>query len=294
MKPREKVGLGIANSASALARPYLVGLGLLVALPAAGAIGLSLTEFSGVAAPVWVGLSNYDRLLGDAAFWRSLGNTAVFVAIALPLRLVAAVGLALLLQRPRRGHGVARVAGYLPTVVPDVAYALLWLWLLNPFYGPLALAADALGIARPGFFSSPWGARVSVAVMAAFQVGEAFVVALAARRAIPDRFYDIAAVEGATPWFSLSRVTLPAMAPILALLALRDVVLALQVGFVPALVVTDGGPRYATTFLPLLVYRTAFRYFRLGYASALTVMLFLITGVIVWVQYRLARRWQLR
>ena len=280
----------MARRGGTLALPYAIGLALLVGLPTIAAIALAFTEFTGIQAPRFTGLDNFSRLVGDDAFWRSLGNSLIYILIAVPLRLVAAVGFALLLHRRARGIGAARAAVYLPSVVPDVAYALLWLWLLNPLYGPLALA---LGSYSPDFLSEPWGARVGIALMGAFQVGEAFVIALAARRMIPAPLYEAAAVDGATPWFTLRSVTLPLMAPIMSLLALRDVILSLQVNFVPALIITDGGPRYATTYLPLYVYRTAFRYFRFGYASALTLSMFVLTALAIYMQYRLARRYRL-
>jgi multiple sugar transport system permease protein len=273
-----------------MATPYLVGLLVLVALPAAAALVLSFSEFTGIQAPRFNGLDNFSRLAADNAFWRSLGNSLIYVALSVPLRLVIAIGFALLLYRPAPGVGAARAAVYLPSVVPDVAYAFLWLWLLNPIYGPVALA---LGSASPDFLTDPWGARIGMALMGAFQVGEAFVIALAARRMIPRDLYEAAAVDGAGGWFTLKRVTLPLMAPVMALLALRDIILSLQVSFVPALIVTGGGPRYATTYLPLYVYRTAFTYFRFGYAAALSLSMFVITAFVVYAQYRLARRYRL-
>jgi len=275
-----------------LAVPYVAGILLLVAVPSLGAVALAFTDFSGVSAPVFTGLDNFRRLLGDEGFWRALGNSGVYVVIAVPLRLAIAVSLALLLNRRGPGVGAARAAAYLPTVVPDVAYAFVWLWLLNPFYGPLALVADAAGYS-PGWLTDPWGARISIAVMGAFQIGEAFLVALAARHTIPSVIYEAAAVDGLRPLQVVRRITLPIMAPVLALLALRDVVFSFQANFVPALVLTDGGPRYATTFLPLYIYRQAFRYFRLGYASAMTISMFVLTALVIYVQYRLARRWRL-
>ena len=273
-----------------MGRPYVAGLVFLVGVPLLGAIALAFTEFSGIGSPEFVGVDNFTRLWEDSAFWRSLGNSLVFVAISVPLRLAAAVAFALLLHRRTRGASGGRIAAYLPSVIPDVAYALLWLWLLNPLYGPLALAVGSLGI--DDVLTDPWGARIAVAVMGAFQIGEAFIVALAARRTIPVSLYEAAAVDGASPWFTFRKVTLPLMGPILALLALRDVILSFQINFVPALLITEGGPRYATTFLPLYAYRQAFRYFRLGYASAMTLTMFVLTALIVVVQYRLIRRWR--
>lgn len=272
-----------------LAAPYLVGLFVLVFLPAVVAAALSLTEYSGVAAPRYAGLENLARLIGDDGFWRAVGNSAVFVGVAVPLRLTVAVAFALLLHRRGRGIGGARTLAYMPTVIPDAAYALLWLWILNPLYGPLALL---LGDRGPGWLTEPGWARIGLAIMAAFQIGEAFVVALAARKLISPLLYDAAAVEGASPWFVLSRVTLPLMAPLLGLLALRDLVVSLQSNFVAALLVTEGGPRYATTFLPLYAYQMGFRYFRLGYASAISLATFAITAVLVFVQYLMVRRWR--
>jgi multiple sugar transport system permease protein len=177
-------------------------------------------------------------------------------------------------------------------VIPDIAYALLWLWLLNPLYGPLSAAVEAVGLTSPRWLTEPWVTRIAIAVMSAFQIGEGFVVALAARRALSPSIYEAAAVDGAKPWFTLTRITLPLMAPILALLAFRDLILSFQLNFVPALIVTDGGPRLATTFLPLYIYRSAFTYFRFGYASAMSATLFLFTVAVVYAQYRLIRRWR--
>lgn len=276
--------------ASVLAWPYLAGLTLLIGLPALAALTLAFTRFTGLTAPEATGFDNFSRLFADQAFWRALGNSLVYVVIAVPLRMVAAIGAALLLHGRARGSAAGRIVAYGPSVVPDVAWALLWLWLLNPLFGPLALAASALGFGTSGVLTDPWATRIAIAVMGAFQIGEAFVIALAARRLIPQPLYEAASVDGASAWFTVRRVTLPLMAPAIGLLALRDVVLSFQLNFVPALIITEGGPRYATTYLPLYLYRTAFRYFRLGYASAMSVFLFAVTGLIFYVQYRLARR----
>lgn len=276
-----------------LSAPYLIGLLVLVLIPLGAAVYFAFTEFTGVQAPSFNGFDNFTRLLRDDMFWRALGNSAIFIALAVPLRMAAAVAFALLLYRRAPGIGAARAVAYVPTVVPDAVYALLWLYLLNPLYGPVPLLLEGAGIGSPSWLTDPWGARFAVVLMGVFQIGEAFVIALAARRTIPEPLYDAARVEGSSSWFTLTRVTLPLMAPVLALLVLRDVILTLQVNFVPALLLTDGGPRYATMFLPLYVYRTAFRYFRLGYASTLALTMVVLTALIVYVQYRLARRWRI-
>ncbi|MGH2629268.1 MAG: carbohydrate ABC transporter permease, partial [Actinomycetota bacterium] len=170
---------------------------------------------------------------------------------------------------------------------PDVAYALLWLWILNPLYGPLNLMLGALGLPTPSWLSVPASARWGVIVMGLFLIGEAFLIALAARRAVPGELYEMASASGAGPWARFVRVTLPLMSPALLLMAMRDTILSFQATFVPALIVTEGGPPpYGTAYLPLFVYRNAFEYLRYGYASAATVLMFVLTASIVWLQYR--------
>jgi multiple sugar transport system permease protein len=278
---------------SALAWPYMLGLTALVAIPALAAFALAFTRYSALEAPSFIGLDNFSRMVGDDLFWTSVGNSLIYIVLSVPLRLVAAVGLALLLFRRSVGVSGTRAAVFLPSVVPDAAYGLLWLWILNPIYGPLAAILGEMGIGSSGLLTDPWATRFAIAVMGAFQIGEAFVIALAARKTIPSYLYEAAAVEGASSWRTMTRVSLPLMAPILALLALRDVVASLHSNFIAALVVTDGGPRYATTFLPYYIYKQGFGYFRFGYASAMAVTLFVLTGLAIFVQYRLARRWRL-
>jgi multiple sugar transport system permease protein len=132
-----------------------------------------------------------------------------------------------------------------------------------------------------------------VIVMSLFQLGEGFLVLMATRQEVPEELYELAELEGARPAGTFRRVTLPMMAPTLLLLALRDVVFSFQATFVPALIVTKGGPPpYATTFLPLFIYDNGFEYLRFGYAAAATLVMFLVTAVIVAVQFRVVRRWR--
>lgn len=262
-------------------------------LPALAASVLAFTEYAAVAPPTFNGLENFDRLLGDEALRRAVWNTLIFIAMSVPLRLLAITVLSLVLYERFFGASVARAGVYLPTVVPDVAYALMWLWILNPIYGPLAALLGGVGLDSPAWLTDPWAARFGVVLMGVFQIGEGFVIALAARRALPGSVFEAARVDGASPGFILRKVTLPLMAPVLGLLVVRDVILSLQISFVPAFFLTDGGPRYATTFVPVFIYREAFRFFRFGYASAIALVLFLVTAAAVFVQYRMAKRYKL-
>jgi multiple sugar transport system permease protein len=273
-----------------LATPYLGGLVLLVLLPALAAVTLAFTDYYGFASPRFTGMANFRRALEDDLFLTSLRNVALIALVAIPLRLALAVTAALVLDVRARGATTGRAATFLPSVLPDAAWALLWLWLLNPLYGPLPSVLRDLGLDAPGFLTEPGPARVGIALMFALQVGESFVVALAARRAIPERLYEVAAVESARPSYVLRRVTLPLMAPLLGLLAVRDLVLLLHVSFLPVLLVTEGGPRDATLTPPLYLYQRGFGYGELGYASALSVVLLLLTAVALAAQALVLRR----
>jgi multiple sugar transport system permease protein len=281
--------------------PYILGLVALVAIPALATFGLALTDYDLIRSPDVVGLDNFRELVDDRIFRIALVNSLVFAAVAVPLRLLASLGLALLLHRGGRGVGVARSAVVLPMIVPELAYGLLWLWLLNPLYGPLTLFLAELGprgrtiwgLPLPQFLTDPNDARAAIVLMSLFTIGEGFLILLAARQAVPAELYELAAIEDATPFSVFRRLTLPLIAPILVLLLLRDTMLTFQLSFVPALVVTDGGPPlYSTTYLPLFVYREGFEYLRYGYAAAATIVMFVLTAAIVAAQWRVLRRWR--
>ena len=279
--------------------PYALGLVALVAVPALATFGLALTEYDLIRSPRFIGLDNVRELLDDEVFRTALVNSAVFAAIAVPLRVGAALVLALLLHERFRGAGSGRAAAVLPTVVPDIAYGLLWLWLLNPLFGPITLFLAWLGppgktiwgLPLPQFLTHPNDARAAIILLSLFTIGEGFVLLLVARQSLPGELYELAAVEDATAWSIFRRVTLPLLVPILVLLLLRDAILSFQLNFVPALIVTEGGPPpYSTTYVPLFVYRTGFEYLRYGYASAATGLMFLLTAVAVWLQWLVLRR----
>ena len=273
--------------------PYVFGLAVLIALPAIVTFALALFEYDLIRSPRFIGFDNFRELVDDEVFRISLRNSLMFMAFAVPMRLAGALALALLLHRRFRGVSAYRTAAYLPSVVPDVAYALLWLWIFNPLYGPLNLLLVDLGVDRPRWLTDPQHAQWAIILMSLFLIGEGFLVALATRQSLPHELYEIAELESAKPWYVFGRVTLPLMAPTLLLLLFRDTIFSFQATFVPALIVTEGGPPpYATTYLPLFAYQNAFEYLRYGYAAAATLAMFAVTAAIVYVQYRIVRRWR--
>jgi multiple sugar transport system permease protein len=285
-----------------LIAPYVFGLAVLVALPALVTFGLAFTEYDLLRSPEFVGVENFRELVRDDVFRIALTNSLVFAAIAVPLRLIGALALALLLNRRFSGVGAYRSAVILPTIVPDVAYGLMWLWLFNPLYGPINLllltggdteTTTAWGVQPPQWLTHPNDARAAIVIMSLFTIGEGFVILLVTRQGLPSELFELAALEDATSWGIFRRVTLPLMTPILLLLLARDTIFSLQLTFVPALIVTEGGPPpYSTTYVPLFVYRNGFEYLRYGYAAAGTLTMFLLTALAVWLQWRIVTRWR--
>jgi multiple sugar transport system permease protein len=284
-------GPATPRSAWGLLAPFGLGVTLLLLLPAAATFGYAFTSYTGLSDPTWNGLDNLRRAAADPLAAAALRASLIFALLAVPLRMVLATGLGLALAAPRRGSRLARVLVYLPTVIPDVALALVFLWVFNPLYGPANAILGALGLPEPLWLGTPWGARWAIVIMMAFPIGEAFLVVLAARRALAPEVYEAAAVDGASPWQQLRHVTLPQMAPLLVLLAVRDTILSLQVNFVPAYVLTDGGPDAATLFLPVYIYDQAFEFLGFGYGAMLTLILLAVTTLLLAVQAWLARRW---
>jgi multiple sugar transport system permease protein len=271
--------------------PFLLGACVLVIIPAALSLGLSLTDYDGLSVPEWRGLANYRDLLRDPLFAIAARNSLLFVLLTVPMRLVITLALALLLNRPRRGIGIYRSAVYLPTIVPSVAYALIWLWILNPLYGPLNMILSALGLPAPAWLADSRTALPAIALMTLFQIGEGFVVLLAGLREVPRDYYDAAALDGANRLNVLRNITLPLIAPWLLLITIRDIITSAQSTFAPALLMTGGGPYYATLFVPLLMYQTAFDRFRFGQGSAMMVLVFVGVGALILLAYAALGGW---
>ncbi len=274
-----------------LLAPYLVGLLILILGPMAASFVLSLTRFDMLRPSQWIGVENFRTLVTDPLFWRALGNSLWFTFFGVLTRLAAALALALLFNRTRRGTALTRASIYLPTLVPDIAYALVWLLLLNPGFGPLNLFLGALGLPTAAWLTTPLGARAAVVIMWSFQIGEGFLLLLAARQTIAPDLLESATLDGAGAWATLRRIILPLMAPALLLLAVRDTALSFQASFVPGQITTETGPYYATYFLPQFIFDQSIGLFRYGYASAATVVMYAVAAGLIIIQFSLARPW---
>ncbi len=271
--------------------PLALALGLLVFAPLLMTLALGLFSFDGLAAPQWLGWAAYQRMLDDALFQQSLRNSLLIAALSIPLRLLLALGLSLLLQRPGRASRAALLISLLPVVVPTLVWATAWLWLLNPHFGPIAAALDSWRVNGASWLLSAEGARSSLILILGVLAGELLLILVVARRQIPQAWYDLAALEGVSRLGQFRLISLPLMAPIIALLAARDFAMTFQTSFIPAQIVTKGGPQFMSTMLPQYVYENSFEYLRFGYAATLSNAMLAITLVVLVPQALLLWRW---
>lgn len=270
--------------------PFLVGTVFLIVLPMVATLYLGFTEYDLFSPPRWIGLGNFQNWVHDKLFQRALYNSVWFMLIAVPLRVLGALLLAMFLNRSGRAFGFGRAVVYVPTIMPEVAYALVWLLLLNPGFGAVNLVLSALHLPTVAWTLEPFPARVSITVMWLFQLGEGFVLLLAALQLIPRELLEAAAMDGAKRSQRFWYIILPFMLPALLLLTFRDIALSFQGVFVAGMLTTQNGPYYTTYFLPHYVVDEAFALFRYGYASATTSLIYIVTLLVVVGLFVLVRR----
>lgn len=274
-----------------LLTPFLGGALLLIGLPALANFGLAFARYDALAAPTWVGLENFVAIFRRDVFWIAVRNSLLFAAIAAPLQMTGALLLALLLHPARRGVHFYRSSIYLTTVIPEIAFALIWLWLLNPLQGPINVMLGWLGAPQPAWLVDPATALPALAISAATRVGEGMLLLIAARQALPPAYFHAAMLDGAGRWQSFRYITWPLLAPWLLLLLARNVVIGAHGAFTPVYMMTGGGPGYATTLLPFLIYEEAFSHLRLGQAAAMMIVMFVATSLLIGFIFLYTRGW---
>ena len=273
--------------------PWLIGLLFFAAGPILASFVFSFTKYDVMSPPVFIGLDNYrDALFVDELVWPSLGRTFTFSLVYIPVGLVASLLLAMLLNRGLKGTNAYRTLFFLPSLTPAVATALLWQWVLHPGIGPVNAALGVIGIEGPGWLTSADWALPALVIMALWNsIGSnRMLIFLAALQGVPEQLLEAAQMDGAGAWAKFWHVTLPMISPSILFNLIMGVIGALQV-FVSAFVTTQGGPSYATWFFALHIYNQAFKYFRMGYGSALAWMFVVLLLFLTWLQLRYSKRW---
>lgn len=275
--------------------PWVVGFLLFVAYPLGASVYFSLCDYSVLKPPVFVGAANYEEMASDPVFWKSLGNTIYFAVLFLPLSTVLAISLALLLNTGVRGMAIYRTIFFLPSLTPLVALGILWMWMLNGEYGVVNHVLDTvlgpLGLQAPTWLQSTTWAKPAIVLMSLWGVGHAIVIYLAAVQDVPQQLYEAADLDGARTWSKIRHITLPLLSPAIFFNVVMGLITVMQVFALPYVLTNGaGGPGRATTFYAMYLYNCAFRYLRMGYASAMAWILFIVIMVLTLIFHRISRR----
>jgi multiple sugar transport system permease protein len=270
--------------------PWIIGfLGFLVG-PMIASVYLSFTQYKMISPPVWIGLANYERMFADQFVIHSLRVTSQFTLFAVPMGMVAAMAVAVLLNQKIVASGVFRTVFYLPSVISGVAIALVFAWIFNYRFGILNYFLSFVGIEGPNWLGSPRYALWAFVIMSLWGIGGNVVIYLAGLQGVPVSLQEAATIDGASAWTRFWRITLPLITPVILFTLIMGVIGTFQT-FTQAYIMTGGGPANATLFYLLYLYRNAFNWFEMGYASALAWLLFLIILVLTVILWLTSARW---
>ncbi len=272
------------------AAPLIAGLLLLTVWPLCRSLYLSFTNYSVFAAPRWVGTRNYAGLAADPLFWKALRVTAIYAGVSVPLGLCASLAVALLMNQKVPGIALFRTLYYLPAVVSGVAVSILWEWFFNPEFGLMNVSLKSVGLHGLQWLKSPSTALPSLILMSFWGIGGGMVVYLAGLQGVPQPLYEAASLDGAGPLRQFRHVTLPMITPVILYNLVMGIIGSFQT-FTQAFVMTGGGPDNSTLLYVLYLYKQAFSYFHMGYASAMAWVLFAIILALTLLVFRWSTLW---
>lgn len=273
--------------------PWLLGFFFFTFGPMLASLGFSFTNYRVINEARWIGLENYRyALLEDGLFWDSLAITFYYMLVSVPLGLLGSLFLAILLNQRLRGETWFRTFFFLPSLTPLAAAAILWIWILHPEVGLLNYLLALIGIDGPPWLGSTRWAMPSIVIITLWTSigGGRMIIFLAGLQGVPSELYEAAVIDGAGEWAKFRYITIPMISPAIFFNLVLGIIGALQV-FTTAYITTRGGPGRATWFFALHIYTNAFEYFDMGYASTLSLMLFLVLLVFTIIQMRLSDKW---
>ncbi len=276
--------------------PWFIGFLVFTAGPMVISLWLSLTRYDVINPPRYIGFQNYERMLADPRLGTSLFNSFYYALFHVPLAMGVALGLALILVRVGRAAGFFRTAFYLPSVTPAVAIGTLWLWILNPQIGLINRGLELLGIQGPGWTTDPDWIKPGIVLMSLWSVGNTVVLYLAALRNVPPELYEAARIDGANSWNQFRNVTIPMISGTLFFTLVVNTIASLQI-FAEVYTMYFGNmtgmsaAASAGLFYNIYLFRQAFEFLQMGYASAMAWLLFVIILILTIFQLRASKRW---
>lgn len=282
------------------ASPWIIGFIIFTLYPIISSFYYSLTSFSIFKPPTFVGLQTYKEVISDDLFVKGLGNTLYMTLFSTPLCILSSLVIALLLNMKLKGMSAYRTIFYIPTIVPQVASTILWVWIFNARYGLLNNALKIFGVYQPNWLQDPAYTKPALIIMGIWTSGSMMIVLLAALQDVPQSLYEVADIEGANKWDKLRYVTIPSISPSVLYLFIVGIIFNLQL-FTPTYIIGEsqgglnqgiyGGPENSIMFYASYLYYNAFSFLKMGHASAMAWILFVITVIVTWLVFKTSNRW---
>ena len=265
-----------ARAGYLFAMPWIIGFGIFLAYPIFASIYFSFTEYSVLKPAVWTGGENYGTLVNDEVFWKTLVNTLFFAVFFVPVATFVALGLALLLNAKVKFMAIYRTVFFVPSLVPVVSMVILWIWLFNGEYGLINTILGWVGVDGPNWLGDPKWSKPAIIFMSTWGVGNAMIIYLAGLQEVPLSLYEAADIDGATPWRKTLSVTFPLLSPVILFNVVMSIIGSLQIFTQPYLMSENGSPARSIYFYSMYLFDNAFKYHKMGYASAMAWIMFVI------------------
>lgn len=272
------------------AMPWIFGFLIFTAYPVIASFYYSFTNYSVLRPPSGVGLANYRELAGDEVFRKSLANTFLYAIGAVPLSAVVAIGLAMLLNQKVKGMAVYRTMFFLPSLVPMVALGTLFLWVFNGDYGLLNSAFRGIGVSPPNWLGDPAWSKWTLVLIAMWGCGQAMIIYLAGLQDVPVSLYEASDLDGASAWAKTRNITLPMLSPVILFNLIMGVIGSVQTFAIPQVMFPGGAPARSAYMFAMYLYDNAFQNQRMGYASAMGWVMFVIILALTLVSLKLSEK----
>ncbi|MHB1294166.1 MAG: carbohydrate ABC transporter permease [Anaerolineae bacterium] len=271
--------------------PSMIGLALVIISVVYG-FGISFTNWDILSPPRWRALGNYQELLfDDKLFWKTMANTAYYAIGVVPLGTMLALLAAVIMNQGLKGQTIFRSVYFLPTVSSGIAIALLWQWLYNTNFGLINWMLMSIGLPKISWLGDRRVAMIAVIIMSIWRgLGYNMVLFLAGLQGIEKDYFEAATIDGASRWQSFRHITFPLISPTTFFIVVLSIIGSFQV-FEATYIMTGGGPFYSTYTIVLYIFEKGFRFFQMGYASALAYLLFLVIMLLTVFQLRMEKRW---
>lgn len=282
------------------AAPWIVGFLCFSVYPLITSLYYSFTEFNPIKDPIWVGLANYLEVFKDPRVWKSFRNTLFIAFVGTPINLAVALTLASLVKPKYKGRTVVRTVFFLPAVIPMIAATMVWIWMFDPTYGYIKLVLGVFGIESPSWLLDPAYTKWALIMMGSWCVGTTMLTCLSALNNVSDDYYEAASIDGAGKILQFFHITLPGIANVLVYQGILSLINAFQY-FTQVYVITSasagmkggdpsGGPGNSILMYPLYIYHNAFYYFKMGKATAMSWLLFILVALLTVVMVKISKK----